>query len=116
LDVNPEWYRVYAGPVVTVDLECESYIQGQSGLCEDFRFVKIGDKLVLIPNQMELMQDGYVFSCMGSDASMVVSPNCFQAVVNLIKTIATTHLAKLSTDGVEYDVVWACVEFNEEAQ
>lgn len=49
----------------------------------------------------------------GSGVSMLSSPNCFWSVVELIKAIATTHLAQFTTDEVEYDVVWACVELNE---
>lgn len=115
LDVNPEWYRVYAGPVITVAIEHEEYIQEFCASCdEDFRTVKVSGQIVLIPNSMELRQFGDIFSCYGSDTSFLSSPDCFQSVVNLIKATATTHLAKLATDMVEYDVVWACVEFNEE--
>jgi len=115
LDVNPEWYRVYAGPVITVAIEYAEYIQEFCSLCdEDFRIVRVPDQIVLVPNSMELRQFGDVFSCYGSDTSFLNSPDCFQSVVNLIKATATTHLAKLATDMVEYDVVWACVEFNEE--
>lgn len=117
LDVNPEWYRVYAGPVITVAIEHAEYIQEFCDSCDgDFRSVVLEGQIVLIPNSMELRQFGDVFSCYGSDNGFLASPDCFQAVINLIKATATTHLAKMTTDMVEYDVVWACVEFNEEAQ
>lgn len=115
LDVNPEWYRVYAGPVVVVAPEHEEYIQDFCESCDgDFRTIKTHDKLVLIPNSMELSQYGDIFSCHGSDTGFLSSPDCFQSVVDFIKASARSHLAKFDSNGVEYDVIWACVEFNGE--
>jgi hypothetical protein len=116
LDINPEWYRVYAGPVVVIGIEHEQYVQLFCESCDgDFRTVKNPNAIILIPNSMELRQFGDIFSCYGSDTSFLDSPDCFQAIVNLIKA-AAIHLAKLATDAIEYDVMWACVEFNEESQ
>lgn len=114
MDVGAEWYRVYVGPVIVVDAEYSNHIESRCGFFDnDFRMVKKGEQIVLIPNSMELRQFGDIFSCYGSDNDFIKSPNCARSIVEFIRAVASSYLTKLTADAVEYDVIWACVDFDE---